>query len=207
MRFTSPAGRCRKRTAGRPPPAGAGREPAASGPSSTPPRRRATASNSIPTTNSAPVEPRRCRLSPACRIWTIRAPKTNSFRAAPYRIMPRAGPLWSRTMTSWIIVSSRWVFGSSKGMREFSASRTMNQLTTTSTSAAPADGRPATSEPPKHPGQAQRAGEPGQHQQAEEERRLRQAGEGDLACGSHPLEGRAGVQCGSSREEAPQASR
>ena len=31
-------------------------------------------------------------------------------------------------MTSWIMVSSRWVFGSSNGMRQFSASSTMNQL-------------------------------------------------------------------------------
>ncbi len=35
--------------------------------------------------------------------------------------MPKAGPLWSSTMTSWIIVSSRCVFGSSNGMRQFSA--------------------------------------------------------------------------------------
>ena len=36
----------------------------------------------------------------------------------------KSGPLWSSTMTSWIIVSSRCVFGSSNGMRQFSARST-----------------------------------------------------------------------------------
>ncbi len=33
------------------------------------------------------------------------------------RIMASSGPLWSSTMTSWIMVSSRWVAGSSTGTR------------------------------------------------------------------------------------------
>src|SRR5258707_1257273 len=41
-------------------------------------------------------------------------------------------------MTSWTIVSSRCVFGSSNGIRLFSASRTINKLVITATSAAPA---------------------------------------------------------------------
>src|SRR5207244_2034870 len=41
------------------------------------------------------------------------------------------------------MVSSRWVLGSSNGMREFSASRITNQLATTRTSDAPAVNHPA----------------------------------------------------------------
>ena len=45
------------------------------------------------------------------------------------------GPPWSSTITSWIMVSSRWVFGSSNGIRLFSARRTTNQLSRTAASA------------------------------------------------------------------------
>src|SRR5260370_25087500 len=63
----------------------------------------------------------------AIRVTTT--PSTNSFDAAPYSMRPKAGPLWSRTITSWIIVSSRWVAGSSTGIRLHSAKMTMKRLT------------------------------------------------------------------------------
>ena len=50
----------------------------------------------------------------------------------------RSGPLWSRTITSWIIVSSRCVLGSSNGMRAFSARKTTKSAAATRTS-DPAD--------------------------------------------------------------------
>ena len=43
-------------------------------------------------------------------------------------------------MTSWIIVSSRCVLGSSNGTRQFSASSTVNKPAASSTAPAPAEG-------------------------------------------------------------------
>ena len=54
-----------------------------------------------------------------------RAPRASARRA--YRMKARSGPPWSSTITSWIIVSSRCVFGSSTGMRRFSARSTTKQ--------------------------------------------------------------------------------
>src|SRR4030095_9874456 len=66
---------------------------------------------------------------------------SRSFIAAPCNITAKGGPLWSRTMTSLIIVNSRCVFGSSNGTRQFSANKTMNQLSKTRTSEALAAGQ------------------------------------------------------------------
>ena len=43
-------------------------------------------------------------------------------------------------MTSWIMVNSRWVLGSSNGTRQFSASSTMNSPPASSTALALSDG-------------------------------------------------------------------
>src|SRR5205085_4995417 len=43
-----------------------------------------------------------------------------------------SGPLWSSTMTSWIIVNSRCVVGSSTGMRLFSTSVRISNVIATS---------------------------------------------------------------------------
>ena len=70
----------------------------------------------------------RARWAPATRSLGEPAPKglssearsalpTASFIAAPYSIAARSGPLWSRIITSWTMVSSRCVVGSSTGMR------------------------------------------------------------------------------------------
>src|SRR6266404_3603418 len=75
------------------------------------------------------------------------------------------------------MVSSRWVFGSSKGMRLFSTSRTMKSAAITRTSEA------------------------AEHEQSEEERRLGQAGKSGLARAAHSLEGGTRIECGSDREE------
>lgn len=100
------------------------------------------------------------------------------------------GPPWSRTITSWIIVSSRCVFGSSNGMRQFSARRTTAQLAATRTS-----GAPAVTQPGPEPSIPERESEPeiraGAEGEAEEERRLGERRERDLPRCSHPLEGRA----------------
>ena len=76
----------------------------------------------------------RCRCATArrgrragCRGSTASAPRA-------YWIRPRSGPLWSSTMTSWIIVSSRCVVGSSTGMRLFSTSSRTSSVTATSAS-------------------------------------------------------------------------
>ena len=52
-------------------------------------------------------------------------------------MQPKYGPLWSSTITSWIMVSSRWVFGSSKGMRQFSAKSTTKSPVKSRRSEAP----------------------------------------------------------------------
>src|SRR5260370_5287719 len=82
----------------------------------------------------------------AIRVTTT--PSTNSFDAAPYSMRPKAGPLWSRTITSWIIVSWRWVVGSSPGIRLHSAKRTMKRLTITIRREAPAEVHSAPSPAP-----------------------------------------------------------
>ncbi len=66
--------------------------------------------------------------------------KSSSFTEAPCRIAASGGPLWSSTITSWIIVSSRCVFGSSNGTRQFSASSTVNSPAASSAAPGPPAG-------------------------------------------------------------------
>ena len=80
-------------------------------------------------------------LRTGTRMPTSSAPSTHSLSIAPYWIMAKSGPPWSSTMTSWIIVSSRCVLGSSTGMRAFSARKTISSAAATSSSAGPAGGR------------------------------------------------------------------
>ena len=83
---------------------------------------------------------------------TTSAPNTASLSAEPARTSAKSGPLWSSTMTSWIMVSSRCVAGSSTGTREFSASSSTKRLMPTSTRAGAASiqaaARGAPSTPP-----------------------------------------------------------
>src|SRR5664279_1598913 len=72
--------------------------------------------------------------STAC---TSRTENSSNFIAAPCSTAANGGPLWSSTMTSWIIVSSRCVFGSSNGTRQFSASSTVNSPAASSTAPVP----------------------------------------------------------------------
>ena len=116
---------------------------------------------------------------------TNSAPRIHSLRAAPYWIKPRSGPLWSSTMTSWIIVSSRCVVGSSTGIRLFS--------TSSSTSKVSADQRQGRQrgDPGRRGdravdrGQRQRAGDARQRRQGQQQGRLRQRREMQLR-GSPP---------------------
>ncbi|MCY1384336.1 hypothetical protein D9M69_725800 [compost metagenome] len=50
--------------------------------------------------------------------------------AAAYCMAARSGPLWSSTITSWIMVSSRWVSGSSTGTRAASSCSRIIKATT-----------------------------------------------------------------------------
>src|SRR5207247_2368929 len=91
-------------------------------------------------------------------------------------------------MTSWIMVNSRCVAGSSTGTREFSARRRTNKLTPTRLSDAPACGHAAASGVPRMPlkerSPAASTNEPGrrfppverQEQRRQDERRERDDG-------------------------------
>ena len=82
---------------------------------------------------------------------TTRTLNSASLSALPYRISARSGPLWSSTITSWIIVSSRWVAGSSTGTRQFSARRSTKRLAPTRQRVAPEPGHAAASGAPSMP--------------------------------------------------------
>src|SRR5207249_1985162 len=66
-------------------------------------RSRATVDSTTPTPTATPSMPaakagqstHALPVATGTASRTTRAPNTNSFRAAPYRIMPNAGPLWS----------------------------------------------------------------------------------------------------------------
>ena len=59
-----------------------------------------------------------------------RATRNVSRIASASSTRARSGPAYSRTMASWIIVSSRWVLGLSTGRRPHSATMTITRATT-----------------------------------------------------------------------------
>src|SRR5436190_1484975 len=79
---------------------------------------------------------------PGTNTLTMMTENTASLSELEYRINAKSGPLWSRTITSWIIVSSRCVVGSSTGMREHSARASANRLKPTMTYDGPAATKP-----------------------------------------------------------------
>ena len=115
----------------------------------------------------------------------------------------RSGPPWSSTITSWIIVSSRCVFGSSTGMRAFSARKTTNSAAATRTS-----DRGGRAQPPADAASDAREREAARRvapaARGQQQRGLGERGERHLAAGAHALEGRAGVERGEDRDEARQ---
>ena len=87
-----------------------------------------TARPRMPTSAKPEIQPGTGRQS-GQTIPISRLPRIHIFRAAPYRMKAKSGPLWSSTMTSWIMVSSRCVFGSSTGIRQFSTRKTASRAT------------------------------------------------------------------------------
>ena len=74
---------------------------------------------------------------------TTRALHSQRRRLAAYCMRARSGPPWSSTITSWIMVSSRCVVGSSNGTRPVShSSTTASAAATSSTSGASGEAAP-----------------------------------------------------------------
>ena len=122
--------------------------------------------------------------------------------AEAYWTAARSGPEWSRTITSWIMVSSRWVAGSSTGTRAVSTCSTMKSVTQRPQAG---DGLRRRAEADvEEPGEGGPAGGRRQRAEREEERRLEEGGVGRLPAGAHPLEGAAGVERREHQEDAPQ---
>ena len=98
-----------------------------------------TSATAIPAASNAVLAP--SAASPSARPGTLAVTAmphgTNRFAASdsrsPRRIASprvtsaRSGPAYSRTIASWIIVSSRWVEGLSTGSRPLSATMTMSK--------------------------------------------------------------------------------
>ena len=110
-------------------------------------------------------------------------------------------------MTSWIIVSSRCVFGSSTGMREFSASSTTKSATAASRQAgcAGAPGRPGQAAPSAL-GERERAGAGTQTiASARKSAGSASAEKAASRLAPMPSKARAGVERGGHGEEAAEA--
>src|ERR1039457_1492737 len=135
---------------------------------------------------------------------TTSEPRMNSFRADAYSISPSAGPPWSSTITSWIMVSSRWVLGSSTGMRQLSVNKMMNRLKPTKTRDAPPWRQAAPSPGPIMVDSESEPERRGREEGAEKGGGLGRAGEVPSAAAPHPLEGGAGIQGRGHGEEASQ---
>src|ERR1035441_6941996 len=115
-------------------------------------------------------------------------------------------------MASWIIVNSRWVLGSSKGTRQFSARSTANSPAASSAAPAPTGGVsivPSVTLPDctlsestaerQHRAQRDAPGLHTQRKHGGDERSLREHRVAHLARGAHALEGRARLERGPCR--------
>ena len=138
-------------------------------------RRRAIDDSTTPTSDGeaehagrerGAVEPAARPMRTGTAIPTTSAPSSHSLSAAPSSMRARSGPPWSSTITSWIIVSSRCVLGSSTGMRAFSARNTTTRSAApTSASAAAStcqtagETAPSIAESESRPRQARERGE------------------------------------------------
>ena len=119
----------------------------------------------------------------------------NARRMAPASFTSaRSGPAYSRTMASWIIVSSRWVFGLSTGKRPVSATMTITRATTANRRWGLANQAGCSSDRVTMVGRLEeRAGNrEGQHRH--EQRRLSQCSDRHGPAGAHAGEGRPSVE-------------
>ena len=123
-----------------------------------------------------------------------RATSTARRIDSPSLTRARSGPAYSRTMASWIIVSSRWVLGLSTGRRPLSATITMTKATRASRRCGVAS----------QSGMGERAGDDGgqvggvgghrEGQDGDQQGRLGQRPDGHGPAGSHATEGGPGVE-------------
>ena len=118
----------------------------------------------------------------------------------------RSGPAYSRTIASWIMVSSRCVAGLSTGMRPVSAMTMMKRPAKASRSlgwnAAPRASTPRTSTP-----SVQRADRQRRREEPEHQRRLGERGNRHVAARAHAAERAAGVERGGRQREAAERER